>query len=86
MDDGDLGLFLDRNLLKDGSSVKMSFSESGNVYEGTIKVLPKPDTRFIWPFPTRLLKTPSSACTKKRLQAHRRCESEAFRSTPSTGE
>ena len=37
MDDGDLGLFLDRNLLKDGSSVKMSFSESGNVYEGTIK-------------------------------------------------
>ena len=40
MDGGDLGLFLDRNLLKDGSSVKMSFSESGNVYEGTIKVLP----------------------------------------------
>lgn len=37
MDDGDLGLFLDRNLLKDGSSVKMSFSESGNVYEGTLK-------------------------------------------------
>ena len=74
MDDGDLGLFLDRNLLKDGSSVKMSFSESGNVYEGTIKGSAEAGYTLHLPFPTRLLKTPSSACTKKGLQAHRRCE------------
>ena len=52
MDDGDLGLFLDRNLLKDGSSVKMSFSESGNVYEGTIKGSAEAGYTLHLPFPT----------------------------------
>ena len=78
--------FLDRNLLKDGSSVKMSFSESGNVYEGTIKGSAEAGYTLHLPFPTRLLKTPSSACTKKGCKLIVDVSRRAFRSTPSTGE